>query len=142
MPPVNKKQAFVGHDFTNRGGRKTKFREAISTAFKKSSYSPIYSDTSRLDPNVLKDIKKKIEISSLCVFDLTGYKEKDKLGKNLNVILELGISIGLERQAFIAYKEGSTDFPKELSDLLGEYRYPYKNYKELSKNLKDYLMAL
>lgn len=141
-PKSTKKLAFIGHDYTKRGGRKTIFRKAISEAFKNSAYEPMYADTYRLDSDVLKDIKKKIRKSSLCVFDLTNYKKRNKIGKNLNVILELGISIGLGKQVFMAYREGSIDFPKELSDLLGPYRYPYKNYTELKKHLKDFLLSL
>ncbi|MBI5747925.1 MAG: nucleotide-binding protein [Nitrospinae bacterium] len=131
--------AFIGHDYTKRGGRKSKFRQTISIALKNSSYEPLYADTSRLDQIVLKDIIKKIRNSKLCIFDLTGYKKKDKLDKNLNVILELGISIGLGKQVFIAYREGSIDFDKEMSDLLGQYRYPYKTYKGLKNDLISFM---
>lgn len=134
-----KQYAFIGHDYTKRGGRKSKFRQNISTAIKKSSYEPLYADTGRLDPAVLKDIIKKIRNSKICIFDLTGYKKKDKLDKNLNVILELGISIGLGKQVFIAYREGSIDFDKEMSDLLGQYRYPYKTYKGLKNDLISFM---
>lgn len=130
---------FIGHDYTKRGGRKSKFRQTISIALENSSYQPLYADTSRLDPIVLKDIIKKIRKSKLCIFDLTGYKKKDKLDKNLNVILELGISIGLGKQVFIAYREGSIDFEKEMSDLLGQYRYPYKTYKGLENDLISFM---
>jgi hypothetical protein len=134
--------AFIGHDFTTRGGRKACFRKAISLALKGSSYKPLYSDTGRREPNVLIDITKKIENSKLCVFDLTGYKQKDILDKNLNVILELGISIGLAKQSYIVYKEKSIDFKKELSDLLGQYVYPYKTYKQLQEELKEFIKTL
>jgi len=138
---VAKQYAFIGHDYTKRGGRKSKFRQTISTALKNSSYEPRYADTSRLDPTVLKDIIKKIRSSKLCIFDLTGYKKKDKLDKNLNVILELGISIGLKKQVLIAYREGSIDFDKELSDLLGQYRYPYKTYKGLKNDIISFMKS-
>lgn len=164
----NKKLVFVGHDYTTRGGRKPKFRKAISTMLKSLDYNSIYADEKRLHPTVLTDIKEKIKISDFCIFDLTGYKsnkqleklqklfkpesskqleqirqtldkffKKEKLGKNLNVILEIGMSIGLDRQVFVAYKEGCIDFDKELSDFLGNYRYPYKTYKELVKELRE-----
>lgn len=139
---VTDKYAFIGHDYTKRGGHKSNFRKTISTAFKNSAYTPLYADTSRLDTEVLRDIKKKIRKSTLCIFDLTGYKKKDKLDKNLNVILELGISIGLGKQVFIAYKEGSIDFNKEMSDLLGQYRYPYKTYNELKEKLNLFIKNL
>ena len=131
--------AFIGHDYTKRGGLKSKFRHTISIALKNSPYKPLYADTSRLDQIVLKDIIKKIRKSKLCIFDLTGYKKKDKLDKNLNVILELGISIGLGKQVFIAYREGSIDFDKEMSDLLGQYRYPYKTYNGLKNELISFI---
>lgn len=135
------KSVFVGHDFTNRGGRVTKFRKAISLALKNSGFNPIYAGTSRLHQTLLKDITQKIAKCELCIFDLTGYKKR-KPDKNLNVILELGISIGSRKQAFIAYKEGSIDFTKELSDLLGEYRNTYKTYEELKRNLKLFIKSL
>lgn len=134
--------AFIGHDFTTRGGRKTKFRKSVASALRNSSFIPLYADTGREHSAVLKDITKKIKASKFCIFDLTGYKEKGKLGKNLNVILELGISIGLKKAAFVAYKEGSIDFGKELTDFLGEYRYPYKTHKVLKQDIKDYIMSL
>ncbi|MBI5238532.1 MAG: hypothetical protein HY887_08950 [Deltaproteobacteria bacterium] len=137
-----KTYAFIGHDFTTRGGRKTKFRKSVASALKNSSFIPLYADTGREHSAVLKDITKKIEASEFCIFDLTGYKKKRKLGKNLNVILELGISIGLKKPAFVAYKERSIDFDKEFSDFLGEYRYPYKTHKELKQNIKDYITSL
>ncbi|MBI3754185.1 MAG: hypothetical protein HY266_09130 [Deltaproteobacteria bacterium] len=126
--------AFIGHDYTKRGGLKSKFRHTISIALKNSLYKPLYADTSRLDQIVLKDIIKKIRKSKFCIFDLTGYKKKGKPDKNLNVILELGISIGVKRHAFIAHREGSIDFDKEMSDLLGQYRYPYKTYNWLKND--------
>lgn len=134
------KSVFVGHDFTNRGGRVTKFRKVISLALKNSAFKPVYAGTSRLHQTLPKDIRKKIEKCEFCIFDLTGYK-KPKPGKNLNVILELGISIGLKKMPFIAYKEGSIDFPKELSDLLGEYRNPYKTYEQLNLDIKLFVKS-
>lgn len=138
----NKKLVFVGHDYTTRGGHKPKFRKAISTMLKSLNYNSIYADEKRLHATVLTDIKEKIKISDFCIFDLTGYKKKKKLGKNLNVILEIGMSIGLDRQVFVAYKEGCIDFTKELSDLLGDYRYPYKTYTGLIKELRETIRSL
>lgn len=130
---------FIGHDYTKRGGLKSKFRQAVAGALKDALYEPLYADTGRVDPIILKDIIKKIRKSELCVFDLTGYKKKDRLDKNLNVILELGISIGLKKPVFIAYKEGSIDFNKEMSDLLGQYRYPYSGFKGLKNDLTAFM---
>ncbi|HZX36378.1 MAG TPA: TIR domain-containing protein [Thermodesulfobacteriota bacterium] len=141
MHSDKRRTVFVGHDFTNRGGRVTKFRKIISLALKNSGFSPIYAGTSRLHQTLLKDITQKIAKCEFCIFDLTGYKKR-KPDKNLNVILELGISIGLRKQPFIAYKEGSIDFTKELSDLLGEYRNHYKTYEQLKLDIKLFIRSL
>lgn len=134
---------FIGHDYTNKGGRVPKFRKAVADALKGSRFTPLYADDiDERHQAVLKDIIKKIKRSKFCVFDLTGYKEVSKLGKNLNVILELGISIGLDKLAFVAFKEGSIDFTKEMSDLLGDYRYPYKTYNGLKKDLTKYIASI
>ncbi|MBI5971377.1 MAG: hypothetical protein HY884_09525 [Deltaproteobacteria bacterium] len=137
-----KKTVFVGHDYTLRGGRKTKFRQAVAKALKGTSYISIYADTAPRRQHVLKDIIKKIKKSELCVFDLTDYKWQFNPGKNLNVLLELGISIGAGIHSFIAYKEGCINFKEELSNLLGSYRYPYKNYGQFSNDLHEFIITI
>lgn len=136
------KTAFIGHDYTVRGGRKTRFRKTVNDALQGTSYTPVYADTSPRRQHVLKDIMRKIKLSKLCVFDLTDYKKKkNKNGTNLNVLLELGICLSAGIPAYIAYKKNSIDFEKELSNLLGSYRYPYNNYGQFSKELQEFIIT-
>jgi len=137
------KDVFIGHDFSLRGGRKTIFRNTVMTALKGTSYCPLYSDDIKgRKTNVLNDITQKIASSETCIFDLTGYKKKGRPGKNLNVILEIGISIGLGKTPFVAYKKGSINFEKELSDYLGLWRYEYTTYKKLGQEIKLHIKSL
>lgn len=144
LPASGKKFVFVGHDFSLTGGRKKRFRQTISECLKNTKYSLLYSDpeVKFVDFTIIKDIRKKIEKANCCIFDLTGFKEKE-LSKNLNVILEIGISIGLIREAFIAHKEGCIDISKELSDLLGKPVYTYKKtFRELISKVRNFIESV
>lgn len=140
---ANKKIVFIGHDFTGRGGRVRRFRDAVEDVLTKHSYDPSYAGKQNTHTGVLKDITRKIKNAEFCIFDLTGYKKKGALDKNLNVILELGISIGCkEQQSFITHKKGAMNILEEMSDIQGTYFHAYKNYSDLGAALKEFIISL
>ncbi|MBI5561804.1 MAG: nucleotide-binding protein [Deltaproteobacteria bacterium] len=137
-----KRYVFIGHEFTTRGGTKKRFRNAIAKALSRTPYTPLYADDiENRHERVLEDITRKIRGSEFCIFDLTSYKEQGVLGKNLNVILEIGIGIGAGKQAFVAFREKGIDLNTELSDLLGRYWYSYKKYEELIKDIEEFIKS-
>jgi hypothetical protein len=80
------------------------------------------------------DIQNEISNSSVCIFDVTGFRP--------NVVLELGFSLGIKNndQLFITFRErklkGKT--PEWLLSDIGHLnRFPYKNIRELEKFCKD-----
>lgn len=133
----DKNIVFIGHDYNNTGGRKKKFRNAMVRAFNNTNYVPCYADIecyegdmTRVEPIVL-NIRRKIKSANFCIFDLTRTRKK-RPSINLNVLLELGISLGEDKTSFMLYKGNFSNFEKQVSNLKGSYRFPYKVFSEFS----------
>lgn len=137
---------FVGHDFDNRGGRRRRFREAVEQAFAGTSYVAGYADTPCFPGDgtgvgsLLEMVCRKIRRAEFCIFDLTGFRG-DRLRANLNVLLELGISIGYRKTGYFLFKQGSVDVARELSDLVGEFRYTYRNQADLAEQIRQIIQS-
>lgn len=88
---------------------------------------------------MITDIFKNIKNARFCIFDLTGY-HPGRYPHNLNVILELGVSIGVRRRSYAIWKRGSIDLT-QISDLQQAvaWRQDYENNRELGKIIGNIL---
>lgn len=139
------KLVFIGHDFYegHEGMRIKKYRKLFKINFKNSSFQP-YFQTPRASPIgggfMLDDILENIRKAEFCIFDLTGYNPK-RFPHNLNVILELGMSIGVCKSSYVIWKKGKVKLD-HISDLqqATPWRYEYKDNKELGKIIREILV--
>jgi len=138
----DKIKIFFGHCFYNEK-RVKKYRDAVLRVFKdKSKYSVQFGTKKsfQIYENFFKEIKKLIRDAKYCIFDLIGYDpQKSKL--NLNVLLELGVSIGANKKYyFLSAKSGKCKkLSEEITDIRKDYMPTYKkgNIRSLTRELKD-----
>ncbi|MDE2292849.1 MAG: hypothetical protein KGL53_12270, partial [Elusimicrobia bacterium] len=70
------------------------------------------------------------------LFDLTGEKRRQDNGINLNVLLEMGIALGLGRPAFAIYDSRvvtRTTIERRVADIKGCSIYEYKSRRGLEE---------
>jgi len=142
----DKNIVFVGHDFDKKGGRKKKFRKAIEVAFRDTTYIPCYADTRCYEGDMTSiegmflNIRRKIKSAKFCIFDLTKAQKK-RPSINLNVLLELGISLGEDRTSFMLYRGNLSNLEKRVSNLKGWYTFSYKAFSEFSTHVGEMIEA-
>ena len=144
MPSRNKKKAFIGCDFYPgaRERRIINYRAIIKRRFKNSLFKPIFQKPrprAVTEGFMIMDIITNIKNAEFCIFDLTGYNPR-RFPHNLNVILELGVSIGVKRRSYAIWKSGSIDLT-QISDLQQAvaWRMDYENNRELGKIIAEIL---
>ena len=114
---------FVGHPFRCFPFDITAYRAAISTGFFNVG-NVAYADDAVAGEHILLKIIRQIDDAELCIFDITG--------ENSNVILELGIAIGLGKEYRLLLHTGEdTSSAKLITDLSGWDRLQYATLPEL-----------
>lgn len=137
---------FIGHDYDKIGGRKKRFRKAMERAFRDSNFIPCYADTKCYEgdmtsvEDIFPNIRRKIKSAKFCIFDLTKARKKRPL-INLNVLLELGISLGEGRTSFMLYKGNINYLEKRVSNIKGSYKFPYNVFSEFSTHVAEMIEA-
>ncbi|MDD5116760.1 MAG: hypothetical protein PHW98_06875 [Candidatus Omnitrophica bacterium] len=89
--------------------------------------------------DIWKDIKKFIETSAVCIFDVTGFRP--------NVVLELGyaLSIKAEEQIFITFRKRKSKgkIPQWLLSDIGHLnRYDYIHMADLEQHVREQLKLI
>ena len=129
---------FIGHCFFDKN-RVIKYQKTMKLVFKKTKYDLAFGITGTIRDDEIKNISSLVDHADYCIYDLMGHSA-DKYKLNLNVILELGISIGASKKYYVMCPEKEeyrTVFQNQLSNL--KYKIP-REYE--IDNKKSFLKAL
>ena len=139
---INNPKIFIGHCFYGEK-RVKKYKIALKRIFTETNYDLSFGITGTIKNDEVKEINSLIKCANFCIFDLAGYSPK-KYVLNLNIILELGISIGARRKFYILCPKQNKDiYDLQLTNL--KYKSPrlYQKgdkstlLKEIGKIKKD-----
>jgi len=56
-------------------------------------------------------------------------------------VLSRRIGIGYRKSSYFLFKQGSVDVTRELSDLVGEFRYTYRNQADLVEQIRQIIQS-
>lgn len=132
------KKIFLGYEIGTAHARNLKrtFNRIFAGWDRKDGGLPARGVNSQLPWNEVREY-----LSERCgIFDLTGAKRPADNGINLNVVLELGIALGMKRPVFAFYNSRKISrrmVEKRLGDLKGEHIFEYYNSITLKEHLKE-----
>ncbi len=144
--------AFVALDFFPKDYLSRR-RAIIESACEKFGFHAIFGERSGLDktggsaPEFLERLREAISAADLVILDITGFSRKSKkaprvAGLNLNVILELGITYGSQKEGIevLCNSKCRNSVRSRLSNLSG--RSPTFLYYEDLKSFEEQILAL
>ncbi|MCA9372419.1 hypothetical protein KC726_06050 [Candidatus Woesebacteria bacterium] len=137
---MKKTEFFCAHEFNQKD--KVDLRKAIETVFPKSSFKPLYPEQSvEINTSILKKLGKYILGTEFGIYHLCSTKSK-KMPINPNVMLELGIAIGANKDYYIVVDQATAEFiDKGVTDLKGIDRIEYSNLENLKEQLRDKILC-
>lgn len=132
------REFFFAHEFS--GANLKRLRKTINQAFKQTPFSAKYPDKETIVSKgpLLSRIEEYILSTEFGIYDICSGK-KGLGGINPNVVLELGIAIGANKDCYIIVKKSKAAkiFNKQLSDLAGFDRIQYSDLDDLERQIKD-----
>jgi DNA-binding NarL/FixJ family response regulator len=120
---------FIAHDFFGGDERKKDdYRLPFRDAFSKRGYRTLFADEEAAPGTLLSTICQHIINTEIGIYDVTGY--------NANVLIELGLALGLNRPTLVIAK----DDRKPLLDFLEEMQpLRYTSYPNLARTVVERL---
>jgi predicted nucleotide-binding protein len=125
-PERSRRQVFVAYSY--RLYPKADYRNIYKEIEKSYDVTFIFADEKITNMHIMKKIESFIRNSDFSVFDISGW--------NPNVTLELGFSMALNDQWYIALDPSKTEVKEVPSDLRGLDRIEYSSYAELRAKLE------
>jgi hypothetical protein len=119
------RSVFVAHSFFNNNAEKKRdYRLFLNDAISREGYRPIFPDEVAHPGSLLYTICQHILDCDLSIFDITGY--------NSNVLIELGLAIGMNQPILVILEDNGTDLPPFLAEL---NPMMYKSKVDLARQL-------
>ncbi len=123
--PKTVEVSIKGEYFVSSGIYEAEMRKAIESAFEGSGLSPICGAEANQRGESLPHRMDQIRRARFGIYDLS-FPEKAE------ALLELGIALGMGREAIIIYKKGSS-LPETIKQL---NQIEYENFSDLTEKLK------
>lgn len=124
-PKILKKQVFVAYSY--RLYPKDDYRGVFKELAKKYDVTFLYADEKITNMHIMKKIETLIRGSDFSIFDISGW--------NPNVTLELGFTMSILEDWYIAINPDKTEINDVPSDLRGLDRIQYNSYTEFGTKL-------
>lgn len=129
LPSAQRRQVFVAYPYSIPKADYRKPFEAVGKAF---NVKFVFADEKISNLHILDKIKGYIVDSAFGIYDITAW--------NPNVALELGLALGLNRTAYIAFDPSKTNADDVPSDLRGMDRLQYSSFSDLEARI-EWLIA-
>lgn len=126
LPSAQRRQVFVAYPYSIPKADYRKPFEAVGKAF---NVKFVFADEKISNLHILDKIKGYIVDSSFGIYDITAW--------NPNVALELGLALGLNRTAYIAFDPSKTNANDVPSDLRGMDRLQYSSFTDLEARIES-----
>ena len=134
MSPARRRRAKIFLAF-ELGGRRAKMVEKVfASVFRDWDRETGALAVSDIDSEFTHQQVRALLRGRCGLFDLTGEKRRKDNGINLNVLLEMGISLGLGRPTFAIYSSNAitrSEIERRIADIKGCSIYDYKDKKSL-----------
>jgi predicted nucleotide-binding protein len=129
LPSAQRRQVFVAYPYSIPKADYRKPFEAVGKAF---NVKFVFADEKISNLHILDKIKGYIVDSAFGIYDITAW--------NPNVALELGLALGLNRTAYIAFDPSKTNADDVPTDLRGMDRLQYSSFSDLEARI-EWLIA-